>query len=135
MMVRGGRGVAPTDRRSRPARLDRRKLQRLRTVTAGCANGSAGCAGACRAMRARNAILRRGAARRARKRFFMTLLSGSALAALAGGDASIVTGGPPSVAIFVEAKSTSGEAGALFCSGAAGAASFAGSPILAGDRT
>ena len=46
----------------------------------------------------------------------------------------MVTGGPSNVAIFVEARSVSGEAGALVCPDAARAASFAGgtaSPVAA----
>src|SRR5260370_21301953 len=131
MTARGPNGACPTDRRPRPARPDRRAysakvgtgfasqsslrrlrrlicgrirsnylLERLRTVIVGCENAlGAGCAGACRA--ARNAILRRWAARRACRRFLMTLSSGFALAAFAGCVVSMVTGGPPSVAIFV----------------------------------
>jgi len=61
----------------------------------------------------------------------MTLLSGSALivlapAAFAGGFASIAMVGASSAAIFATARSASGEAGALVCSDAVGAASFAG---------
>ena len=90
--------------------------------------------------RARAAILRRWAARRACWRFLMALWSGFALGGFApAGGVSMVTGGPPSVAIFVEAMSASGEAGALVCSDAAGVqprcagdeASFAGGGDLA----
>jgi hypothetical protein len=75
--------------------------------------------------------LRRCAARRACWRFLMTLLSGSApmvvaLAAFAGGFASMATVGASSAAILAAARSGSGKAGALVCSDAIGAASFAG---------
>ena len=52
--------------------------------------------------------------------------SGFALAAFAGGGVSMVTDGPPRVAIFVDAMSACGEAGALICSDAGGATSLAG---------
>ena len=65
---------------------------------------------------------RRFLARSACRRFLTALLSGFALAA--GG--RMVTGCAPSVAIFVEATASSGEAGALDCSGAVAGASFAG---------
>ena len=62
----------------------------------------------------------------------MTLLTCLATVVFAGGGASIVTGGPPSVAILVEAMSASAEAGGLACSGAAGAASLAGAETSSG---
>ncbi len=72
----------------------------------------------------------------------MTLLSGFAPATLPARCGSMVTGGPPSVAIFVAATPGSGKAAALICSaaagaasaaaaGAAGAASFAGGKVSA----
>src|ERR1700694_1235298 len=81
-------------------------------------------------MRARCAILRRSAARRARMRFLIALVSGFELAAFAGGCVSMVRGGLSNVAIFgeaifAEAVSASAEAGALICSDAAEAESFA----------
>jgi len=91
----------------------------------------AGCCGACWASRARAAILRRWAARRACRRLLITLRSGFALSAFVGGCISVVTGGPPSVAIFVDAMSASGEACALIASGAAGAASLIGGKTCA----
>jgi hypothetical protein len=59
----------------------------------------------------------------------MTLRSGFAVAAVAGGCVSMVTDGPPSVAIFVEAMSACGEARALIASDATGAASLIGGNI------
>src|SRR5713101_9090825 len=61
----------------------------------------------------------------------MTLLSGFAPAILPGGCGSMVTGGPPSVAIFVAATPGSGKAAALICSAAAGAVSAAGATTAA----
>ena len=71
------------------------------------------CRSACRARRARAAILRRRAARRACRRFSLTLLSGFAPATFPARCGAMVTGGPPSVAIFVAATSGSGEATAF----------------------
>src|SRR5271156_3754997 len=56
----------------------------------------------------------------------MTLLACLATVGSTAGAASIVTDGPPSVAILIEALSASAETGGLACSGAAGAASLAG---------
>src|SRR5229473_8717680 len=123
MTAHGPNGACPTGRRSRPAPPDPRTLYRLRTVIVGWAKGSAGCGGTLAAKRAR---LRRWAARRAFWRSLMTFWSGFSLVAFAGGCASMVTAGPPRVAIFVERRSASGEAWTLICSDAAGATSFVG---------
>src|ERR1700722_19241298 len=56
----------------------------------------------------------------------MTLLTCLATVVFTGGAASIVTAGPPSVAILVEALSASVEAGGPAWSGVAGVASFVG---------
>jgi hypothetical protein len=68
----------------------------------------------------------------------MTFPSGFPLTAFAGGGPT-VTGGPPRVAIFVEAASISGEGCVPICSGtggsvATGAASLAREKICAGGR-
>jgi len=94
--------------------------------------GSAAAEALVGARRARAAILRRWAARRACRRFWTALVSGFAPAALTEGCASMVTGGPVQCG-----RSSSGQglssskvcvrrAGALVCPDAARAASFAG---------
>src|ERR1700680_383443 len=72
-------------------------------------------------------MLRRWAARRACWRFLMMLSSGSPLIGFAlAGFASTAAVGASSAAMFTEAAKASGESGALVCSDAIGAASFAG---------
>src|SRR5665213_2761147 len=117
-MARGPNGAWRTDRRSQPAPPDQRGLRRGESTAAGWANGSTGCA--CAASCARDAIRWRRCTRLAWSRFLVAPLSDLALAAFAAG--SMVTGGPPSVAILVEKVAGAVGPGAGACSGTAAAA-------------